>query len=140
MAMPKPVSRKLQQALGDDAGGVMVEWLEELEETNRGTRGELIELRTSITELRQELRPSITELRQELRTSFADLRQEMRLGFAAVNARIDTLAERTEKDIAKVGERSAQQLADTLKWVVPVWIASLGTVMGFMTWLTRGLR
>ena len=114
MAMPKPVSRKLQHALGDDTGGLMVEWLEELEETNRGIAAELTGLHAEVT---------------ALRLSDAKLGEEMRVGFATL-----------EKEVAKVGERAAQRIADTLKWVVPVWIGSLGAVMGLMTWLVRGPR
>lgn len=118
MAMPKPVSRKLEDVLGDDIGGVMVEWLDELEETNRGTRTELAGLRSDLE-----------ALGAELRLADAKIAAEMRVGFANV-----------EREIAKVGERSAQQIADTFKWVVPVWIASLGAVIGVMTWLLRGPR
>src|SRR5579862_9082275 len=113
MAVPKQVSKKLQQNWGE-AGGLMTEWLEELEETSRGTRAALDGMEAQLTALRE----------------------EMRLGFARIDVRFAEMDARIEA----VEKRMAQQLTRVLMWAITVGLASLGLVMGYMTWLVRGFR
>lgn len=111
MAVPKQVSKKLQQTMGEDAGGLMAEWLEELEETSRGTRAAL----------------------DGIEAQLAALREEMRLGFAQMHVKF-----------AETDAKLEREIAGTQRWAITVWLASLGfalaAVMGYMTWLVRGVR
>src|SRR5579862_591754 len=119
MAMPRQVSKKLEDALGEDAGSLMTDWLEELEATNVGTRAELTELRSAVIKLTE----------------------EVRLGFAGMNARfadVDAKFAGMDAKIAAGGERNAQQIASTLRWAITVWIASFGVGLGYLTWVVRG--
>ena len=118
MAVPKPVSKKLHQSMGEDAGGLMTAWLEDLEETSRGTRAAL-----------DGIEAQLAALREEMRTGFAD----MRVKFAETDARFAQMDAKIEREISS-----------TQRWAITVWLASLGfvmaVVMGYMTWLVRGVR
>ena len=114
MGVPKQVSKKLREMLGEEAGGSMADWLESQEKHHE--------------ELRHQVRADIDELRQETRADIAELRHEMQVGFARVDARF---AE-TDAKIAALGERMAQQLASGFKWAIGVWISSRAAVVGLM--------
>ena len=111
MAVPKQVAKKLQQTMGEDAGGMMSQWLEDLEETSRGTRAAL----------------------DGIEAQLAALREEVRVGFARVDVRF-----------AETDARIAREITATQRWMISVWLGSIGflmaVVMGYMTWLVRGLR
>jgi hypothetical protein len=139
MAMPRQVSKKLREMLGDDAGGSMTDWLDAQERHHDDVRQEV---HADIAELRQEMHTEVGALREELHATKAELHQEivelraeMRVGFARVDARF---AE-TDAKIAALGDRTAQQLASAFKWAIGVWISSLAAVVGLMG-LLRVLR
>ena len=74
MAMPKQVSKKLREMLGEEAGDSMADWLEAQER-------------------------HYEELRQEVRADIAELRHEMHVGFAETDAKIAALGERTAQQL-----------------------------------------
>ena len=111
MAVPKQVSKKLQQTMGDDAGSLMSEWLDELQETSRGTRAALDGIEAQLTALRE----------------------EMRVGFARIDVRFAQTDAKIEHEIA-----ATQRWAMTV-WLASLGFG-IAVVMGYMTWLFRGPR
>jgi|SRR5579862_4754953 len=125
MAVPKQVSKKLQQTMGDDAGSLMTEWLDELQETSRGTRAALDGIEAQLTALRD----------------------EMRAGFARIDVRFEQVEARfaqVDTKFAQSDAKTERSIAATQRWAITVWLASLGfaiaVMMGYMTWLVRGAR
>ena len=139
MPLPKQVSKKLHQTMGEDAGGPMSEWLDELEETSRGTRAALDGIEAQLVALREEMRAGFSEI--SIKFAQVDVRfAQVEAGMEAKFARVDAHFAEVHAKIAGVSERTAQQIADTFTWAVPIWLASLGAIIGVMTWLMRGAR
>lgn len=122
MPAPHKFSRKLHEAIGDEAAEAMVDWM------NR-TDGKLDELRSALTEFRHTVRADLAELRQEMNTRIADLREEMRVGFAKMDAKFS--ASETA---------AAQRHADFMKWTLGFWAASLVTYVGAIVALAKVFR
>lgn len=115
MPAPNKVTRRLNNALGTDAGDAMTDWMNGAEENARDLRGD-------IAELRQDMNVRFADLRQEMAAGFADTREEMRVGFAR-------------------GEASAaKRHADFMKWTLGFWAVSLVTLVGVIAGLAQVLR
>ena len=112
MAMPRQVSRKLREMLGEDDGGAMSEWLDNLDSKSDDLRQDVW---ADMAELRQE----VHAVREEMRVGMAGLREEMRVGFAT--ARSET----------------SKEITSFLKWAIGVWITSFALIVGALSFLQR---
>lgn len=136
MAITPRLSRGLQQALGDEAGADMVNWMQQvdaqraelrelnelnfsrfdarLSESRAATQADLAELRAAtqadLAELRAATQADLAELRQELHTGFAELRQEM----ARLEGRFEAHLER--------------RIGDLMKWSFVFWVGAVGAI------------
>lgn len=126
MATPRPVSRKLREMLGAEAGQSMIDWLDGIDDRRRELRHDVDDqialLRVDFAQLREEMRVGIAQLREEMRGDSARLREEMRVGFAAVDAKIE------------------QRNANLLKWMIGFWLGSFAGIVGAMLALARIIR
>ena len=102
MAIPSPLSKKLRQSLGDDAGGSLVTWLEEL-------RAEQAQFRSEIAALRQ---------------SIDGLGKRMDQGFAKVDERFAKVDER----LAGLQVAIADSKAELMKWMLVFWVGAVGAI------------
>jgi hypothetical protein len=118
MPAPNKVTRKLNDALGSDAGDAMTDWMNGVEENVRDLRGD-------IAELRQDMNVRFANLREEMASGFADVQ----VGFAKVDARF-----------AAMDAAAAKRHADFMKWTLGFWAVSLVTLVGAIAGLAQVLR
>lgn len=110
MPLTPRLSRKLHQALGEEAADDLVNWMQQVD-AQRAELRELNELNFArfdarLAEMRQEARADIAELRQETKAGFGELRQEM--------LRLETKLE--------------QRSADLIKWSFVFWVGAVGAI------------
>lgn len=112
MPVPARLSRRLQEALGDDAGNDMVDWMQRTEDHRTELR-ELNELTASRVEAQLgEMEARFGRRLAETDGRVEELRHDMQLGFA----RLETMIER--------------RFADIMKWSFVFWAGSVVTLVG----------
>lgn len=70
MAIPKSLSRKLRDTLGQDAGGDLVTWLEE-------ERQERVQLHVELAEFRQQMAAQMAGMEMRLTGRIADVKSDL---------------------------------------------------------------
>jgi hypothetical protein len=70
MPIPSSLSRKLQETLGEDAGGDLVTWLEE-------ERAERLELRSQLRAELSEIRQHMAAMEMRLTAQIADVKSDL---------------------------------------------------------------
>ncbi len=121
MPVTARLSHRLHDALGEDAGGDLVTWMQtvdagrtELRELNELT---VSRLESRIGEVRHELRADISELRAELRGSIAGHREETHSGIAELKVAL-----------AGVESKIDRRFAELLKWSFVFWCGMVAAV------------
>src|SRR5689334_6917624 len=99
MPLSPHVSRKLQEALGVEAGEELVTWMSNVDD-----------LRGDVAELRHEVEQRFTALESRMEQRFASQESRMEQGFA----RMETLIERRS--------------ADLIKWSFVFWVSAVGAI------------
>lgn len=98
------------------------EALSETMTTELATKSDLKELRgwatAEFADIRGEMRAEFADVRSELRTGLADVRREMRTGFAELRTEI------------------AQSKAETVRWMVGLFVAQASLTIGVLLRLT----
>lgn len=143
MTITPQLSRKLQQALGDEAAADLATWLQRMDaqraelrelnemnfarfdarlnEARHESKADLADFRlvtqADIAELRQEMQAGFAEQREETKTVITELRQEMRDGFAQIR-----------EDMAHMEARFERRFDDLLKWSFVFWVGAVGAV------------
>lgn len=117
MATPARLSKKLRQALGPDAGGDLVTWLDEMRAEHEQFRSDMARL---------------------IEASEARLSQKMDDGFAKVGerfAKVDERFAKVDERFAKVDERLAglqiaiaDSKAELMKWMLVFWVGAVGAI------------
>ena len=103
MALPSHLSRKLRQALGPDAGGDFVTWLDEM----RAEHGRLL---AQIDASEARLADRLTGLQTGLQGQIRDLDQKLDNGLARLEV--------------KIGETKA----DLMKWSFVFWVGAVAAI------------
>ena len=93
MPITTRLSRKLHQALGEEAGEDLVTWMQQVD-VQRAELRELNELNFSrfdarLAEVREATRADIAELRQEMRALRAEFHQALQVGLSGVETKIE---------------------------------------------------
>ena len=101
MPVTPRLSRKLHQALGEEAAEDLVNWMQRVD-----AQGAEVATRADVAELRLATRADLAELRQEMKVGFAELRQEM----AHLEARLE------------------RRIADLIKWSFVFWVGAVGAI------------
>jgi hypothetical protein len=97
--LPPSLSRKLREALGTDAGGDLVTWLDEQREESA-----------------------------QMRADMAELRQEMHAMEMRIDKRFDRMDAMLAERFAQVDTRIAEVRADLLKWSFLFWTGSVAAI------------
>jgi chromosome segregation ATPase len=110
MSFPTPLSKKLREALGPDAGEDLVTWL-------------------------QEMRAEHDEKLASIRADFAELRHEIQASESRVVERIHklevTLGDRihgVDERVGRVEVRVAEVKADLMKWSFVFWVGAVTAI------------
>jgi hypothetical protein len=77
MPVSTSLSRKLREALGADAGGDLVTWLEEQREESAHLRGDMAELRQQISSVKVELKAEMLGLEGRLAARIAHAKSDL---------------------------------------------------------------
>ena len=114
MAITTRLSRKLHQALGDDAAEDLVNWMQQVD-AQRAELKELNELYFArvdarLTEARETMRADLAELRQEMQAGFATARQELHVGLTSIETKLE------------------RRTADLMKWSFVFWVGAVGAI------------
>lgn len=107
MAITTRLSRKLHQALGEEAAEDLVNWMQQ-QDTQRAELRELNELYLARFDAR------MAELRREIQTGFADMRAEFRL---ALQTGLGSLESKLE-----------QRTAELMKWSFVFWVGAVAAI------------
>lgn len=118
MPITTRLSRKLHQALGDEAAEDLVNWMQQVD-VQRVELRELNELNFSrfdarLAEAREATRADVAELRQETRAGFVELRAEFRQALQVGLSGVETKLE--------------QRTADLMKWSFVFWVGAVGAI------------
>jgi hypothetical protein len=109
MAVPRRLSRKLQEVLGLEDGDTMSEWIDNVE----ALRGEVA-----------------------LRADVEEFRQEMHARLARIDARFESMDAKLDSKFAQLESlfrtNLAERNAELMKWAIGSWIASLAVFTGTM--------
>jgi hypothetical protein len=107
MAVPAPLSKKLREALGPDAGEGLVTWM-------------------------QEMRAEHEEKLAAIHADFAEYRHEMAALIQGSEfrllERIHGVETRLDERIGKVDLRVADVKADLMKWSLVFWVGAVGAI------------
>ena len=103
MAVPTPLSKKLREALGPDAGEELVTWL-------------------------QEMRAEHEEKLAANNADFAEFRHEMAALIQASEARLVERIHGVDEHIGRVEVRLAEVKADLMKWSFLFWVGAVGAI------------
>lgn len=133
MAMPRQVSKKLRQILGEEDGGAMSEWLDDLDsksdEFRRDMRADFAEVRQEIHALREELRVGFAELRG----ADAVLREEMRTGLTEMRGAMAVQMAEFQKQTTD----AYKHMTDALRWGIGIWISSFVAIVGVLAFIAQ---
>jgi len=77
MALPSHLSRKLRQALGPDAGGDLVTWLEEMRAEREQFRADILAMEARLVERMDERFAKVDERLAGLQIAVADSKAEL---------------------------------------------------------------
>lgn len=127
MAVPSQLSKLLRGSLGEDAGGDLVSWLDEMRLDHDKSRAEM-------AALIQALARRVDEGFAKVDVGFAKVDD----GFAKIDARFATAEDRfatVDDRFAKVDERLADLKvtiadvkADLMKWMLVFWVGAVGAI------------
>ena len=119
MPITPRLSQKVQQALGEEAGAELMNWMHGVDARvgDVATRADLTGLRADLAELRQTTRADIAELRQTTRADIAELRHEMQIGFAKMH-----------EEMAQLEARFERRFNDLLAWSFVFWVGAVGAI------------
>lgn len=110
MPITPRLSRRLHQALGEEAAADLVNWMQQVDAQRTELRA-LNEAYVSRFDAR------FTELRQAGAADLAELRQEMRVGFAEVR-----------QELARLEARFERRCGDLIKWSFVFWVGAVGAI------------
>jgi hypothetical protein len=110
MAIPSRLSKKLRQGLGDDIGGDLVTWLDEM--------------RTEQEQFRSDMRADVARLTSAIEACEARLSQKMDDRFAKVDERFSRVDER----LAGLNVAIADSKGDLMKWMLVFWVGAVGAI------------
>lgn len=122
MPVTTRLSRKLHEALGDDAAEDLVNWMQQVD-VQRAELRDLNELNFSrfdarLAEAREAMRADLAQLRQETRAGLAEVRQELQTGLNRLETKLE------------------QRATDLMKWSFVFWVGAVGAIAA----LARVLR
>jgi hypothetical protein len=110
MAVPARLSKKLRQGLGEEAGGELVTWLEEM--------------RAEHEQFRADMRADVAGLTSAIETCEARLSQKMDDRFAKVDDRLAKVDER----LGGLQIAIADSTAELMKWMLVFWVGAVGAI------------
>lgn len=104
MAVPVPLYKQLRDALGPEAGDVLMTWLEQVRADNDA-------------------------FRTTIRADLAEFRSEVVAAIQASEARLaDRIEMRLDARIASVQTQVAEVKADLMKWSFVFWVGAVGAI------------
>jgi len=103
MAIPGPLSKKLRDAMGPDAGSDLVTWL-------------------------QEMRAEHDEKLAAIHADFAEFRHEIASLIQASELRLVDRIHAVDERIGRVEVRVADVKADLMKWSFVFWVSAVGAI------------
>lgn len=110
MAIPARLSKKLRQGLGEDTGGDLVTWLEEM--------------RAEHEQFRSDMRADVARLTSAIEACEARLSQKIDDRFAKVDDRFGKVDER----LAGLQVAIADSKAELMKWMLVFWVGAVGAI------------
>ncbi len=116
MPVTAKLSRKFYERLGDDVTTELVEWFNTVDREQRAEFRELFEANFA------RLSSRIDDQRAMFEARFGDLQASSEAGLAALEARLD----------ARMDARLHALKSSLLMWMVTLWVASLGTMIGLL--------
>jgi hypothetical protein len=99
MALPSHIAKTLRQQLGDDPGGDLVNWLDQMRAEHEQFRGDMFAMEARLTE-------------------------RMDKGFARVDERFAKVDER----MASLQVAIADSRAELMKWMLVFWVGAVGAI------------
>jgi hypothetical protein len=103
VAITARLSRKLHQALGDEAGEDLVTWMQQVD--------------VQRVELRELNELNFARFDARLSASVAELRREMQAGFGSLH-----------QDMGSLEVRLERRINDLLKWSFVFWVGAVGAI------------
>ena len=122
MAVPDPLSRKLRDKLGAEAGADLMTWLEEMRAENRGAA-----VRHDAAMARIDARFDKLESRFDKLESRFD---KLEARFDAFEERVDQRFTEVDRRFTAVEVRIAETKADLLKWSFVFWCGAVAAIAG----------
>lgn len=110
MAIPARISKKIRGSMGEDAGGDLVTWLEEM--------------RSEHAQSLAAMRTDFDRLVSRIEASEARLTQRMDDRFAKVDERFAKVDER----LAGLQVAIADSKAELMKWMLVFWVGAVGAI------------
>lgn len=158
MTITPQLSRKLQEALGDEAATDLITWLQRMEaqraelrelnemnfarfdarlnEARHESKADLADFRlvtqADIAGLREATQADIAELRQEMRAAFATQREATRADITGLREEMRAGFAGQREEIAgmegRLEARFERRFGDLLKWSFVFWVGAVGAV------------
>jgi hypothetical protein len=110
MAIPSHLAKKLRQGLGDETGGDLVTWLDEM--------------RAEHERARSETNAKFEAVMSSIQALEARLSQKMDDRFAKVDERFGRIDER----LAGLQVAIADSKAELMKWMLVFWVGAVGAI------------
>ena len=160
MPVTAKLSKRFYDTFGDEIANELVDWFNQVDATYRADLREFNELnfqrfdakleqrlsafRTELVDqLRDEFRTGLAAVRDELRTDLTAVRDELGTRMTSAESAIAMLKAETEKGMASLRVAVAEQRTETakqlsklrtelLRWMVGLWMATIGTLAGLM--------
>jgi hypothetical protein len=136
MAVPTPLSKKLREALGSDAGEDLVTWLQEMraehEEKLAAIHADFAQYRHetlgSESRLLAHIHNEVVALTDRIHGVETSLADRMRGVETKLDERIVAVATKLDERIGKVDLRVADVKADLMKWSLVFWVGAVGAI------------